>query len=58
MGQAINCWVRDWEAVERPEYLSCTGLNLLLQIIGDAYLLPFKKAVDFYDKTLEKNVEA
>lgn len=54
----IKCSIRDWEAVERPEYLSCIGVKLLPQIIGDVYLLLFKKAVDFHDKTLEKNVEA
>lgn len=39
----------------RLEYLSCIEVKLLPQVF---YLDPFKKVVDFYDKTLEKNVEA
>lgn len=38
--------------------LSCVGVTLLLKIMGDIYLLPFRKTGDFYDKSLEKNVEA
>lgn len=39
------------------DYLSCREVKLLPKITGGAYLLPFKKTLDFKDKTGEKIVQ-
>lgn len=43
---------------EGTKYHSYIGVKQLSQILGDVYLLSFKKTVDFDNKILEKNVEA
>lgn len=57
MGQTDKNQVRHWEAVEMPEYLSCTEVKLLPKITGGAYLLPFKNTLDFKDKICQEIVQ-